>query len=118
MLTWKDILIAAVVLFLIDIPWLMITNTYATEMFVKIQGSPIKLVWWSAAVVYLALAYLILQLKTPQQAFSIGAATYAVYDFTNLATLKNYDPRFAVADSIWGGILFAIARSVLNSLGM
>ena len=96
----------------------MITNTYATEMFVKIQGSPIRLVWWSAAVVYLALAYLILQLKTPQQAFTIGAATYAVYDFTNLATLKNYDVRFAVADSLWGGILFSVARSVLNYLGM
>lgn len=87
-------------------------------MFVKIQGSPIKLVWWAAAVVYVALAYLILQTKSPQQAFTLGAATYAVYDFTNLATLKNYDPRFAVMDTLWGGVLFGTARTVLNSLGM
>ncbi len=87
-------------------------------MWVKIQGSPLKVVWWAAAVVYIAMAYLVLQTKTPQQAFAMGSAVYAVYDFTNLATLKNYDPRFAVADTIWGGTLFALARSALNYLDM
>lgn len=72
--------------------------------------------YWAGAVVYFAMAFLLLQTKTPQQAFYYGLATYAVYDFTNLATLKQYDPKFAVADSIWGGILFAIARSILNYL--
>lgn len=85
-------------------------------MILKIQGSTVRLVWWAGAIVYFAMAYLLLQTSTPQQAFYYGAATYAVYDFTNLATLKNYDPKFAVADSLWGGILFALARSVLNWL--
>ncbi len=44
----------------------------------------------------------------------MGAATYAVYDFTNLATLKNYDFSFAVVDTLWGGVLFAIVRFLLN----
>lgn len=72
--------------------------------------------YWAGAVVYFAMAFLLLQTKTPQEAFYYGVATYAVYDFTNLATLKQYDPKFAVADSIWGGILFALARSALNYL--
>ncbi len=69
-----------------------------------------------AAVVYIALGYLVLQTKTPLEAFYIGAATYAVYDFTNLATLKNYDFSFALVDSLWGGILFALVRFLLNRL--
>jgi uncharacterized membrane protein len=85
-------------------------------MLIKIQGSPLQMVWWAGAIVYLAMSFLVLQTKTPQQAFYYGVATYAVYDFTNLATLKQYDPKFAVADSIWGGILFALTRSVLNYL--
>ncbi len=85
-------------------------------MLIKIQGSGVNLNWWAAGIVYFAMAFLVLQTKTPQQAFYYGVATYAVYDFTNLATLKQYDPKFAVADSIWGGILFCITRSVLNSL--
>ena len=86
-------------------------------MILQIQGSPVKLNYWAAGVVYLALAFLILQTKTPQEAFYYGAATYAVYDFTNLATLKDYDPKFAAADSLWCGILFYLARTVIDKLG-
>jgi uncharacterized membrane protein len=57
-------------------------------------------------------------MKSPQEAFYVGAATYAVYDFTNLATLKNYDVKFAFADSLWGGILFYIGHTVLEKIGL
>lgn len=67
---------------------------------------------------YLALAFLLLQMKTAQEAFYVGAATYAVYDFTNLATLKNYDVRFALADSLWGGILFYLGFTVVEKIGL
>ena len=45
-------------------------------------------------------------------AFFIGLSTYAVYDFTNYATLAKYDISFAIADSLWGGVLFSIVREV------
>lgn len=87
-------------------------------MILQIQGSPLEMKFWAAGVVYIAMAFLLLQMKSPQEAFYFGAATYAVYDFTNLATLKNYDPKFAVADSLWGGILFSIAHTALEKLGI
>ncbi len=87
-------------------------------MILSIQGSPLQLNYLAGGVVYLAMAFILLQMKTPQEAFYFGAATYAVYDFTNLATLKNYDPKFAVADSLWGGILFYIAHTVLEKIGV
>ena len=102
----------------LDLPWLFFTQKYVDRMILSIQGSPLQLNYWAGGVVYLALAFLLLQMKTPQEAFYFGAATYAVYDFTNLATLKNYDPKFAVADSLWGGILFYIAFTVLDKIGM
>jgi len=111
-----QIFLAAVVLFLVDLPWLMVSGPYVSGMINRIQGSPLKMAYLPAVVVYLALAYLVLQTKTPMEAFYVGAATYAVYDFTNLATLKNYDFSFALVDTLWGGALFAMVRFLLNRL--
>lgn len=105
---------AAVLLLLLDLPWLMVSAPYVQGMIQRIQGSPLRMAYIPAAVVYIAMAYILLQTKTPLEAFYAGAATYAVYDFTNLATLKNYDLSFALVDSLWGGVLFAMARFLLN----
>jgi uncharacterized membrane protein len=67
---------------------------------------------WGAVPVYLALAYLVTQATSAPRAFLLGMCTYAVYDFTNYSTLTNYDPRFAIADSLWGGVLFSLVREV------
>jgi uncharacterized membrane protein len=40
---------------------------------------------------------------------------YAVYDFTNVAIFEDYDWKFAIADSLWGGILFVGARHLLKA---
>lgn len=106
--------IASVLLLLFDLPWLMVSAPYVGGMIQRIQGSPLNMLYLPAIIVYLALGYLMLQTETPLQAFYMGAATYAVYDFTNLATLKNYDLSFALLDSLWGGVLFAVVRFVLN----
>lgn len=100
----------------LDVPWLMVSNTFASSMIRKIQGKDLKLKAVPAIIVYFALAYLALLPKTSLEAFLLGLCVYAVYDFTNLATLANYDWRFAVADSLWGGILFAIVHMVLGQI--
>ncbi len=114
----KDIFLTSILLLVLDLPWLYASQSLAGPMIQKIQGSPIRFVWWAAGIVYIGLAYLLLQTKTPEEAFYYGLATYSVYDFTNLAILKDYSPKFAVLDSLWGGILFALARGFLNYTGM
>ena len=109
-----QLITAAVLLVVIDLPWLMVSGPYVKDMVQRIQGSPLRFSYLPAIIVYLAMGYLVLQTKTPLEAFYTGAATYAVYDFTNLATLKNYDASFAIVDTLWGGILFALVRFVLN----
>ncbi len=98
----------AVLIFLVDIPWLYAVSGWSGEMVRDIQGSSLQMRIVPAAVVYLALGYLATLPKSILEAFGIGAATYAVYDFTNLAILKQYDPMFAIADTLWGGTLMAI----------
>jgi len=72
--------------------------------------------FWAAPIVYVALAYLLVQMKSLKQAAASGMAVYAVYDFTNLLTFKDYTLSFAIQDTLWGGVLFAIAYSVLQAV--
>lgn len=99
-------------LFLIaDLPWLTYVSQTWLPMFQKVQGgNPIEFRYAAAPVVYLALAWLLQQTRSIEQAVGTGLAVYAVYDFTNLSTFTKYDPTFAVADTVWGGILFGVVR--------
>jgi uncharacterized membrane protein len=109
---WLKIPILAILIFLIDIPWLYSVSGWSGEMIRDIQGSALEMKILPAAVVYLALAYLATIPKTHGEAFLLGSSVYAVYDFTNLATLKKYQIPFAIADTLWGGVLFTIVYAI------
>ena len=102
---------ALIIIPILDSPWILYNGT---ALFDKIQGSPVKFSLLPAGVVYVALAYLLTQFTSAWDAFKGGAAVYAVYDFTNLAVFKNYTLAFAVQDTLWGGILFATAFTLLE----
>jgi uncharacterized membrane protein len=106
---------AAAIIFLVDIFWLATGGIYARNMTERIQGQPIHFRFVSAIIVYLFLAYMLLETKSNTQAFMYGVSIYAVYDFTNHSIFEQYDWKFAIADSLWGGILFVISRHLLRS---
>lgn len=114
----RNLIPLALLFILCDIPWLYATSSHAQSMIKKIQGMPLEIRWGGALPVYLALAFLVQQAASTADAFAIGLSTYAVYDFTNYATLAKYDLSFAVADSIWGGVLFTLVRSVAVYLNL
>ena len=105
---------AMIALALVDAVWLLTAGQYALKMTERIQGSPVQFGILASIVVYVALAYLVYQVNTPLEAGLLGAATYAVYDFTSLAILKKYEVKIAIADTIWGGVLFATVFSILK----
>jgi uncharacterized membrane protein len=109
---FQTILVNAVLIALLDTPWLYITKGFVNNMITDIQGAPLRLKILPAIPVYIALGYLATIPKTALDAFAIGLATYAVYDGTNLATIAKYDWRFAIADSLWGGVLFLMVFMV------
>lgn len=82
----------------------------------------------AAVIVYLFLAfglfYFVLQggeavgapwTELALKGLLFGLCVYAVYDFTNLATLKDWTWKLALVDAAWGGVLCA-ATAVLTSL--
>ena len=109
-------IITCIVIFLIDLIWLTTGGTYAVKIAENIQGSPVRLQWWYVPFVYLFLAYMLLETSTYQKAFLYGVCIYGVYDFTTLGIFKRYDYRFALADTLWGGILFVLSKYVVNKL--
>jgi len=106
---------AVAILFLVDIFWLATGGIFARKMTERIQGQPIRLRVISAAIVYVFMAHMLLETTSYKQAFLFGVSIYGVYDFTNYAVLENYDWKFAIADTLWGGILFVLARHLLNA---
>ena len=110
--------IAILLLIAVDLPWLLTVGQHALKMTERIQGSPVVMRFGPALVVYIALAYLVYQVKTVQDAALLGAATYAVYDFTSMSILKKYELGVAIADTLWGGALFSIVFTLLRTLGV
>jgi uncharacterized membrane protein len=110
-----SLLKTAAVIFLVDIFWLLTGGIYARNMTERIQGKPIQMRFVSAFIVYIFLAFMLLQTKSAKEAFLYGCAIYGVYDFTNHALLDQYDWKFAIADTLWGGVLFVIARHLLKA---
>ena len=102
--------LAMVLLLLVDFLYLSVISGPALRMFQAIQGSPVTFNYVAAAIVYVALAYLITLpgIDSAPKAAALGAATYAVYDFTQLVTFDKYPLWFAMADSLWGGVLMAV----------
>ncbi len=110
-----SLLKAAAIIVLVDLFWLFTGGIYARKMTENIQGSPLQMRWIALPIVYLFLAYMLLETTSNKQAFMYGVSIYAVYDFTNNALFDRYDWKFAIADSLWGGVLFVIARHLLKA---
>ena len=105
----------AAVLFLIDLFWIATGGIYARAIAERIQGDSLEIRYLPALLTYLFLSYMLLETTSYKQAFLYGVCIYGVYDFTTLALLKGYDWKFAVADTLWGGVLFAFARYLLRA---
>jgi uncharacterized membrane protein len=105
----------AAVIFVIDLFWLnLIGGVYASAV-EKIQGGrPISVRIIPALIVYGALAVLVDRAESVRDAALIGSATYAVYDFTVATIFKDYPIWIGVADTVWGGVLFAASKYIID----
>jgi uncharacterized membrane protein len=111
-------LLTALALLLVDIPWLTLVGGPYGDMVQKIQGGkPMVARPLAGLPVYLAMAYLVGKASSVQEAFFIGATTYAVYDFTAMVVFKEYTLGIALADTLWGGLLFGIVYSLKKKFG-
>ena len=113
------ILVIAIGMFLLDLPWLYIQGAWVQDFVRDIQaGRSMNIRPWAGIPVYLALGYLVTQQISAPRAFLAGLCVYAVYDFTQLFTFDQYPLTFAVLDSLWGGFLMALAWWISHRAGL
>jgi len=119
----KLYLIALPVFFVIDMAWLALV---AKEFYQKHLGFLMKpdINWFAAIVFYLLfIAGLITFVISPavvKQSWIhallygalFGLITYATYDLTNLATLKDWPLLVTVVDLAWGSVLAALVSVI------
>jgi len=116
MMTPVSVLTYSVLALIIDLPWLYLVSPWASDMIRSIQTRPMEFRLWPAAVVYLAIGILLNFASSVQDAAIIGLTSYAIYEFTNYSIFSRYNLGLAVADSIWGGVLFAACYYVKNKV--
>ena len=56
--------------------------------------------------------FIIMDRRSPNDAFILGFCVYGIYEFTNIAIFKNYKWIAAIVDTLWGGILFYTATYI------
>jgi uncharacterized membrane protein len=105
-----QILSLAVMIAILDLPWLFIQGSWVQDIVLNIQADrSMNVRLWAGIPVYIALGYLVTQVSSVPRAFLLGMSVYAVYDFTQIVTFDKYPVSFAIADSLWGGLLMALS---------
>lgn len=113
--------------FIIDMIWLgFVANRFYMSQLAHLLG-PVQ---WPAAILFY-LIYIVgilifavvpaLEAGSWQKALILGALfgffCYATYDFTNLATLKDWPLAVVIVDIVWGAVLTGSVATVSYYLG-
>jgi uncharacterized membrane protein len=114
------LIIVVIAIAVLDGIWISSNIGMYRSMYSKIQGSPMNVNILGAILAYifvfLVLAVIVIpyiEKTTRGSLFDClkiggvsGACVYAIYNFTNMATFKDYNIRVALMDTMWGGFLF------------
>ncbi|MBN2113260.1 MAG: DUF2177 family protein [Acidimicrobiia bacterium] len=125
---WKLYLIALPVFFAIDMVWLgLVAKGFYREQIGSLMRSPVN---WPAAIAFYLLFILGLVVFVIAPAMDrdswlralgygalFGLITYATYDLTNLATLKDWPVLLTVVDLAWGAVLAASVSIATYAIG-
>jgi uncharacterized membrane protein len=121
--TVKVYMIALVVFFIIDIIWLAIVakNVYRKELGYIMSDKPN---WIAAIIFYLifitGMVFFVINPAIAKDSWSyalfvgmfFGFITYATYDLTNLATLKDWPIKITIIDLFWGTSLGGLVSTI------
>jgi len=127
--------VSTLVLVLLDAVWLPLTYEKVYKpVYQEIQGgqqNPVKLRMEYGVVAWIVLGFAVashishVDHKKKSQTsllkvFTMGATTgftiYAVYNFTNLATFKDYTLSLAIKDTLWGTFAIGVTSVCVSHL--
>lgn len=106
--------LGAVLMAACDVVWFALFGHYWKRAMEDISGQALRMRLWAAVPVYLAAGQLLTFAQSATDAFTLGFCSYVVYDFTTLVLFDKYPLTLAVADALWGGVLFTIAHTLVK----
>jgi uncharacterized membrane protein len=114
-------LLTAIIFVILDGLYINFFKNYFNRQIKSVQGSDIQINIIASGIVYIflifGLSYFIIQKnRSVKDAFILGLVIYAVYDFTNVALLKNWKVSTAILDTLWGGVLFGSTTFFVNKI--
>jgi uncharacterized membrane protein len=117
----NNYIIIGVIIVLLDSIYLYNIKNMANSQIIAIQNRPINMKIYGAILCYILLVFglnyfIINNHKSILDAFLIGIVIYGVYETTNYALFDNWTISFAIIDTVWGGILFALTTKIFYYL--
>jgi len=114
---------------ILDICWLTLSRQGYSHLVQRVQGAPIQIQYAPAVASYICVILAItvfaipmIEAKMKQNKHllqtcllyggGLGFVIYGVFNFTNMAIFKNYDPIMAAKDTLWGVTLFTVSTYV------
>lgn len=118
-------LICFFIMLILDITWITVMTPMYSSTIRKVQQSPLSVKFGGAFIAYILMFVslviivfpAIIKDTTTQNKFvlalkyggAFGFVAYGIYNATNYATLKNYDIRTAIIDTLWGTTVYTIS---------
>ena len=127
-------LLCVIIFMIVDAPYLYLNFNLYKKRTLSISGKEYTKRYYSAVIVYLALALGITVLVLPRMDISsnislqsriknalyyggvFGVASYATFDFTMHFMFDGWDLGVSIMDSIWGGVLCSIVSFIISYL--
>ena len=107
----------AVTMITLDAIWLTLTAASSHQVIAALQGKPLQIRWIPTALVYILMIaatwFFAVEPATDWKDAAgrgalLGFSMSGLYDITNYATLQKWPLDFAIRDTVWGTILFAV----------
>ena len=110
-----------IIILLIDGIYLSTMGGKFSDMVKDIQNAKVNIRYGSAFVCYILIIHLIHHFiiqpkRSLVDAFTLGICAYGIFDTVNYAIFDKYKLHLAIIDTLWGGILFALATHIFRSL--
>ena len=117
----RKLFIAAIIIVVVDYFALQLFLGPLFKQFIpNIQNKPMKIKFIPAAISYFFIVFafyyfIIANNASILDAFLLGLCIYGTYEATNMAILDNWPIKAFIADTLWGGSLFAISTFIFRS---
>ena len=109
---YKNIIISSIILLILDGLYINVNMRAYENQVALVQRVILQVNTFGAIMCYFLLIFglnyfIISKNRSMTEAFIFGIVIYGVFDTTNVALFKKWDPYLAMMDTLWGGTLMA-----------